>query len=318
MTNRNSVTRRHVLGAMGAGAALAATFAAPARAAAGKMKMNLVCGSIGVKADQTEAIALAAKYGFDAVEPQTGYLANLSSGDLKRLLDDMKAKNLVFGNGGLSVDFRHDKGAFLAGMKQLPASSAALERAGVDRVSTWITPTSNDLTFLENLKLHATRLREVASVLGDHGQRLGLEYVGPKTSWTTGRFPFVHSMREMKELIAAIGRTNVGFVLDSWHWYTAGETRDDLLTLTNADVVCGDLNDAPAGIPVDEQRDLSRELPMATGVIDMKGFLTALEEIGFDGPLRAEPFNKALNALPKEEAVAKTAEALKKAFALLG
>ena len=30
-------------------------------------------------------------------------------------------------------------------------------------------------------------------------------------------------MAEMKDLIAAINRPNVGFVLDSWHWYTAGE-----------------------------------------------------------------------------------------------
>jgi len=31
--------------------------------------------------------------------------------------------------------------------------------------------------------------------------------------------------------------------------------------------------------------------------------------------VRAEPFNKALNALPKEEAVAATAKAVKQAFA---
>ena len=100
--------------------------------------------------------------------------------------------------------------------------------------------------------------REVGKVLGDHGVRLGLEYVGPKTSWSATRYPFIHTMAEMRELIAAIDQPNVGLVLDSWHWYTAHETAADLLRLKGSDVVCCDLNDAPAGVPIDEQKDLAR------------------------------------------------------------
>ena len=118
-------------------------------------------------------------------------------------------------------------------------------------MSTWLSPCDDKLTYTANFKQHATRLREVAKVLADHGVRFGLEYVGPKTLWSSKRYPFIHSMAEMKDLLAAIGQDNVGFVLDSWHWYTAGETRDDLLTLTNKDVVACDLNDAPVGVAVD-------------------------------------------------------------------
>ena len=68
------------------------------------------------------------------------------------------------------------------------------------------------------------------------------------------------SMLDNKELIAEIGTENVGFVLDSWHWYTAGETSADLLTLNSGQVVACDLNDAPAGLAVDKGRDdLARE-----------------------------------------------------------
>jgi sugar phosphate isomerase/epimerase len=52
-------------------------------------------------------------------------------------------------------------------------------------------------------------------------------------------------------------------------------------------------------------------------VIDAAGFLKALAAIGYDGPVRAEPFNEAVRKLPVEEAVAATARAMKKAFALL-
>ena len=52
-------------------------------------------------------------------------------------------------------------------------------------------------------------------------------------------------------------------------------------------------------------------------VIDLAAFLNALNKLGYDGPVRAEPFNQALRELPKEEAVAATAQAMKKAFALI-
>jgi sugar phosphate isomerase/epimerase len=82
-------------------------------------------------------------------------------------------------------------------------------------------------------------------------------------------------------------------------------------------VVACDLNDAPAGIDIDQQLDGRRELPAATGVIDLKAFLSALVEIGYDGPIRAEPFNQPLRDMPDEQALAATAAAMKKAFALV-
>ena len=124
-------------------------------------------------------------------------------------------------------------------------------------------------------------------------------------------------MAEALELIDAIGRDNVGLVLDSWHWYTAGESADDIRGLTNADVVACDLNDAPDGIPVDEQVDSRRALPAGTGVIDIGSFLDALVAIGYDGPVRAEPFSAELNAMPDDRAIEATAEALSRAFATI-
>ena len=109
-----------------------------------------------------------------------------------------------------------------------------------------------------------------------------------------------------------------GVVLDSWHWFLAGDTVADLDGLRGEDVVAVDLNDAPSGRRMDEQMDLSRELPLATGLIPVADFLQALVRMGYDGPVRAEPFNKALNALPKEEIVATTASSMRKAIALVG
>ncbi len=65
-------------------------------------------------------------------------------------------------------------------------------------------------------------------------------------------------------------------------------------------VVYVHVNDAPAGIDVDEQMDLVRDLPGATGVLDIVGFLHALRDIGYDGPVTPEPFKKELKDLPSD------------------
>ena len=279
------------------------------------MSIHLSCGALGIKASPTEAIDCAARHGFDVVDADGRYLGDLAPSDLSRLLDSMKSKNVGWAMAGFPTEFRKDDAAFSESLNTLPAFAAGLERAGVKRVTTWISPNSADLTYMANLRTHARRLREAAGILKDHGLRFGLEYVGPKTSWSTRRFPFVHTMAEMKELLAEIDRPNMGFVLDSWHWYTAGETKKDLLTLRADQVVSVDLNDAPAGIPVDEQSDGKRELPAATGVIDIASFLSALKAIGYDGPVRAEPFNEPVRPMAPEQALAATKAAIDKAFA---
>ena len=57
-----------------------------------------------------------------------------------------------------------------------------------------------------------------------------------------------------------------------------------------------------------------RDLPCATGVIDLKTFLGALVKIGYDGPVRAEPFKAELRKMPREQAVEATAKVIRKAM----
>ncbi|MDE0165888.1 MAG: sugar phosphate isomerase/epimerase [Bryobacterales bacterium] len=282
-----------------------------------KMKIALSPGSIGVECTQEEAIGLAHYFGYEAVQPNGRELAAFSSTRLSEFPGELSAFGLVWAAAGLGVDFRKDEPLFQEGLRNWSREVKALQQAGVTRVGTWIMPTHDSLTYIQNFKQHVRRLREVALIAEGHGMRLGLEYVGTKSLWSSKTFPFVHTMVETQELIADIGNPNVGFVLDSWHWWTAEEGSSDILALRNEDVVSCDLNDAPGGIPRDKQHDTSRELPLATGVIPIKDFLEALVQIGYDGPVRAEPFNKGLNALSNAEACSETIIAMRKAFSLI-
>ena len=290
---------------------------APAFAASRKFTMSLDPGAIGVKADQLQLISLAAQHGFEAVTPYASFLAEQDDTAIADLLANMRKKKLVWGVGGLPVEFRKDEATFTSEMAELPRLAKALQKAGGTRMGTWIMPNHAELNYLKNFQQHADRLRQVAKVLHDHGIRFGLEYVGPKTLRDAKKYAFVSTLEETRALIDAIGQPNVGLILDSFHWYTAEESVDDILTLTNQEIVACDLNDARAGRSPREQIDGERELPMATGVIPVKGFLEALIEIRYDGPIRAEPFNQVLNAMEDKQAVATTAAAMKKAFNLI-
>jgi sugar phosphate isomerase/epimerase len=114
--------------------------------------------------------------------------------------------------------------------------------------------------------------------------------------------------------------SNVGIVLDSFHWYTSSGTVDEVRTLLSAGatrIVCVHLNDARPGRSREEQRDGERDLPGATGVIDLRGLVAVLDEIGYDGPAIAEPFQPQrdrLGALPPDEAAAEVAATMRRAF----
>jgi sugar phosphate isomerase/epimerase len=79
------------------------------------------------------------------------------------------------------------------------------------------------------------------------------------------------------------------------------------------------VNDAPAGRPKDEMKDSPRELPGATGVIDIAAFLQALQEIGYDGPVTPEPFSELLKTIDSpEEKVRITGDSMRKIWSQAG
>ena len=278
--------------------------------------INLICGFIGVTAKtQADANAFAARHGFESVEARGPEIAAMSGDDLTRLQDDLAAKKLTWGAAGLPNGMRADSATFDQELKGLPALAAGLKRARVTRISTWISPSSETLPYVKNFRQHVARYTEVAKILDGEGLRLGLEYIGTPSLHRRPRHAFVHSMAEARELFAEIPTRNVGFVLDSWHWFTASEGEAELLSVTARDVVAVDLNDAQKGVPLEHLVDNQRELPATTGVIDAGLFLSALARIGYDGPVRAEPFNAALNAMDDDAACAATSQAMQRAVA---
>jgi len=302
--------------ALGA-AAVASTHATSAIAGSPGMFKNLGVGHIGVKANQLQAAEYASRFGFGGVNVHPDDLEKMTAEQRKEVLARMKEHGLQWGVSGLSVQFRTTDEEFRRTIAPLSGRAKVLAEVGARRVCTWILPGHDTLTYRKNFEQHRTRLGEVAGILGEQGLSLGLEFVGPKPSRDRNRFPFIHTIEEQLELNAAIGRNNVGILLDSYHWFTSGGSVSDIERLTGKQIIEVHVNDAQPGIPVDQLQDGKRALPCSTGVIALKGFVAALAKIGYDGPVTCEPFDRQLNDLDDESAVKQTAEALDRVFALL-
>ena len=282
-----------------------------------KFYKNLGGGHIGLRANQQQALEYAVKYGFDSITPSLGEFANKSAAEIRAWVAVMKEKGVRYGAAGLPVEFRRDEDRFEKDLAVLPQRASILKQLGVARVATWIMPGHRELTYLQNFERHKRRFREVAKVLKDSDIRLGLEFVGPRTSRARNRFPFICTQHDAMELVQAIGTGNVGLLMDSWHWYTSHGTVEELLRLSNKDVVHVHVNDAPPDTPVDEQIDNRRRLPTTTGVIDLKGFINALVKVGYDGPVECEPFDRELRAMPDNVKLEKTIESLNRLWDLI-
>jgi sugar phosphate isomerase/epimerase len=264
------------------------------------MFRNLNPAAIGIRIDLLSAIALAARGGWQGLDLPIVEAAQLAA---ERSPEDVAAffaeAGLRPGGWGLPLNWRvrYDKTALAA----LAEQAALARRLGCARATTWVPPASDELPFRENFDYHVAQLQPIASVLADNGVQLGLEFVGPRTMREGHRYGFISSLDATLGLAQAVG-PNVGLLLDSYHWYTALGTLADIRALRAEDIVYVHIGDAPPGVALEEQLDLVRRLPGATGVIDLPGFLIAVKEAGYDGPVTPEPMEQRLAELLPDEA----------------
>ncbi len=270
-------------------------------------------GAIGIHPANLEAAVEAAVEGsFQGVEINAVEVAERignEGGD--KLRQPFEAAGIQAAGFGVPFNWRGTDEEWKSGIKVFPAQVKAAVALNCTRCTTYILPGSNDRTLEENLQFHVARLTPVAEILANEGCRFGIEYIGTKSLRNQFKHPFLYTSKGMLELADMIGH-NTGLLVDSWHWYTARETVEDLLSLTAEQIVYVHVNDAPAGVPRDELLDGERELPSATGVIPITSFISGLRTVGYNGPVVAEPFSAELKLLTTNRAkLIRTSQAMR-------
>ncbi len=279
----------------------------------------LAPGAIGVKATLTEGLVYAKTGGFQGLDINIRDVARLTDeGGADYVKGLFSEAGLKIGAWGLPVAWNGPQEDFERDLRALPKYAAIGASVGAYRVSQWITPASDERRFREQYRWCLSRIRPISDVLKDHGCSLGLEFIGPRTLRLERKYGFIYTIGGMLGFCEALGTGNAGLLLDCWHWYTSLGTPADLKGLGPKDVIHVHVNDAPAGVAVEDQLDQVRALPSETGVIDLVGFLKVLNEIGYGGPVTPEPFCRRLGQLPSNEAVRVTHRGLDEAWRAAG
>ena len=260
-----------------------------------------------------ELAPLAAKYGIQALSAPPSVLDDPAAG--KEAAAIMKDNGLQWGLLPMTADFYFwdlSDEAFEEALQALAMRAKAAEALGVTHAYNHVWPTSFR-EFDENFEWHVKRVRAVSTVLSDHGVHYGLEFLGPHELCTWQKHEFVHSLAGVLAIADAAGG-NAGIAFDTYHWYcsTNGCPDDALWMAQHTDrLVAVHLNDAVAGVPYNEQKDMQRRLPMETGVIDSRRILASFKAKPNNALYMIEPFEPSrtrFNAMPAEEAVRTAAE----------
>lgn len=247
------------------------------------MLRGLTQDGIGAVESPERMIELASEAGFQAVDFSAKELIDRlgTAGASEKL-----AKHgVIIGSIGLPVEWRASDEEFRDGLSSLIEEAAAARALGCTCCCTYILP-STDMKPAHFMTLATRRLKLCAQILGVYGLRLGLEFVGPYHLRTSWKYPFIWTMEETLDWIDAIGEPNVGLLLDVYHWYTNGGTIADIERLQACQIVHVHINDA-RNVPVEKMLDNDRLYP-GEGVIDLAGFVQALQHIGYDGVVSQE------------------------------
>jgi sugar phosphate isomerase/epimerase len=232
-----------------------------------------------------ERAALAQKHGYQGLDFTLADVDAAGGPDaVKQLLARHGlAPSTVSGVLGAQVTVSEDEWA--PALAQVRANAQRAAAAGGTRTGTVLACRADEPK--EQLwPLVVQRIRQLDEALDGTGVRLGMEFLGVKTLRLERPHPFVQSMAEANTLLSEAGAQHVGLTLDSYHWYSGGDTLDTIRGTPASRIVLLHVNDAK-DLPLDQLMDQDRLLP-GEGVIPLADWLRAIQDTGFDGFIALE------------------------------
>lgn len=250
------------------------------------MQKALSCERLAPIQNFEELAGLASRHGFtfiDAGAPLVrDVVERLGIDGVRQLLDSLDVR---IGSFPSSAWWNDSCESFLDSLPTLIGDAKLFKALGCEICHTFIMPSCDDDLFCWTT-IATSRIRLIAEILAQYDIRLALEYVGPHHMRKQRKNEFIYSAKQTHNWIKLIERSNVGLLLDSFHWYTAGETENDLQSIPSHLIFHVHINDAPR-LAVEEITDNNRLYP-GEGVINLKTFLNVLRKKNYNGIIAQE------------------------------
>lgn len=171
----------------------------------------------------------------------------------------------------------------------LLSTCRALGCAQMEVIASFNVPTASKSEIFDETVRGLTVLSDLAA---RYDVRLALEFMATQGS-------SVQTLSECLNIVRAVGRDNIGILLDTWHFYAMGSTFESLAQTQGDEIFMLHVSDCPAHVPGEAQR-IESLLP-GDGVIDLKRLLQTLGTIGYDGVVSAEIFSPEVVSLPTQK-----------------
>lgn len=273
------------------------------------MFKNLNASALGVSGHQSEIIELALTYGFQGLDLDIEAFATrakLRGMDYaRRLIDSAKIR---VGTFGLPLAWDVDDDQFKKDLANLTEIAQVAAEIGCTRCLATVAPAGDTRPYHENFEFHKHRFTDICKTLEPLGVRLGLGFQAAEEFRKGQAFQFIHDLEALALLVNMIDLPNVGIVLDTWDLHVCGATLENVRDLSAEKIVAVQLADPPADLT--DVSPTQRELPTLDGPAGIPAFLTALAEMGFDGPLTLRPAKEALGSLRRDAVVERAGQAL--------
>jgi sugar phosphate isomerase/epimerase len=260
------------------------------------------CGHIGhVVKDFATSCRLARRHGFRGVNVDLRPGSRLEAAEYRRILAKEELLPVSF---GFPADLFGTPAEFDLSLGEFETQCRLASAIGCGLTLCYLPPFSDELSFCDRFVQTVERLRRLSPVLRQNNLRVGFEFIGPTETRRDSKYDFIHTMDGTRALIAAAGLHGLaGFKLDVHHWKHSGAGLLDLHHCEAEYLLYVELNDGAAGHDRFTMPEFARELPLATGVNDVAGFLKALHHKRYRGPVVVEPWNQRIRDLPLEDAI---------------
>lgn len=138
------------------------------------------------------------------------------------------------------------------------------------------------------LEAAASNVREAADIAASHGLDLYLEPL----AWSN-----LNRHRHSLEIIERAGRDNVGIALDTWHYWTTGDTLEEVAATPKEFIKAVHISDGLDLDRVNEVPDQSvhRNVVIGGGAIPLQEWIDAIKSTGYDGWWCSEMFSDKAN-----------------------